>query len=98
MLQQREAGNISPFFGYEPYPAYGPDWEAKRLRELATKTDGDKGKLIAMLPEAARGRTDSFDDGRFERWQDAIFDDSRWQRLLTTSGWDSPGFTHAQRH
>src|SRR5437899_5854917 len=29
---------------------------------------------------------------RYERWQDPKFDDSRWQRLLTTTGWDGQGF------
>ena len=99
-LMRRQAGlnRISPFLGYEPYPAYGPDWEAKRLRDLASKAEGPKGKLVAVLPEVTRAHTDPFDDGRYERWQEPSFDDSAWQRLLTTSGWDNQGFLDAEGH
>jgi hypothetical protein len=96
--RQAELNRISPFLGYEPYAAYGPDWEAKRLHQLAGKTDGTAGHVVAVLPEAARAHIDPFDDGRFERWQDASYDDSRWKSLLTTSGWESQGFTDAQGH
>ena len=98
LQRQKELNAISPFFGYEPYPTYGPDWEAKRMHELAAKTDGPQGKLVALLPEAARAHPDPSDDGRYERWQDPGFDDSRWQKLLTTRGWDTQGFTDAQGH
>ncbi len=54
--------------------------------------------MRVILPETARARPDPFDDGRYERWQDAKFDDSRWRRLLTTKGWDTQGFTDAQGH
>lgn len=99
-LTQRQAAlnQISPFLGYEPYPAYGPDWEAKRMRGLAAKTDGSQGKLLAVLPETARGRTDPFDDGRYERWQEPAFDDHRWPPLRTTVGWENQGFSDPQGH
>jgi hypothetical protein len=99
MLERhKQLNRISPFIAYEPYAVYAPDWEAKRMRTLAGKTDGANGKLLAILPETARARTDPFDDGRFERWQDARFDDSKWQPLLTTKGWDTQGFTDTEGH
>ena len=87
---------ISPFLGYEPYAVYGPDWEARRMHQLAELTGGTTGQLVAVLPERARAHTDPFDDGRFERWQDASFDDSRWGPLLTTRGWEDQGFMDAE--
>ena len=68
------------------------------MHGLAEKSAGPEGKLLAVLPEAARGRTDPSDDGRYERWQDVNFDDSRWQRLLTTTGWDGQGFSDEHGH
>lgn len=98
LKRQRELNAISPFLGYEPYPVYAPDWEAKRMRKLAGKCDGAEGKLLAVLPDTARARTDPFDDGRYERWQEPNLDDSRWQRLLTTTGWDGQGFSEERGH
>jgi hypothetical protein len=66
------------------------------MRQLAEKTGGTAGRLIATLPEAARARTDPFDDGRFERWQVPRFNDSGWKSLLTTRGWEDQGFVDAQ--
>jgi hypothetical protein len=43
------------------------------MRQLTEKTGGTAGRLIAELPKAARARTDPFDGGRFERWQDPRF-------------------------
>src|SRR5947209_9160359 len=96
MMSQSELNRISPFFGYEPYAVYGPDWEAKRLRGLAAKTDDSEGKLIAVLPQEARGRPDPADEGRYQRWQDSNCDDSGWHSLLTTTGWENQGFSDAQ--
>jgi hypothetical protein len=93
-----QMNRICSFFGYEPYAAYGPDWEGKRLRHLAAKTDGSEGRLLAVLPEVARGRADPFDSGRFEGWQQPGFDDSAWQPLRTTIGWEKQGFTDRHGH
>ncbi len=98
MKRQLELNRISPFLGYEPYGVYGPDWEARRMERLAGKIDGPEGKLLAVLPEKVRAKADPFDDGRYERWQDAKFDDSRWQELLTTAGWENQGLIDKQGH
>jgi len=96
--RHEELNRISPFLAYEPYPTYAPNWEAKRMHKLAAKAGGTNGTLVAVLPEAVRAHTDVSDDGRFERWQDAAFDDSGWPRLLTTRGWEDQGFTDSQGH
>jgi len=98
MQRPAEMNKISPFFGYEPYAVYGPDWEAKRMRKLAAKTDGTEGTLLTLLPVTARGRSDPFDDGRYAGWQKAELDDSGWSRLQTTAGWERQGFQDAQGH
>jgi hypothetical protein len=98
MDRQKQMHRICSFFGYEPYATYGPDWEAKRLRSLAAKTEGPEGTLLAILPASARARTDPFDDGRYERWQEAEFDDSKWQRLQTTLGWENQGLIDEKGH
>jgi hypothetical protein len=98
MKRQAELNRVSPFVGYEPYAVYGPDWEAKRLRSLAAKTDGPEGKLLTVLPAAARRRSDPFDAGRYERWQEVRFDDTGWPRLLTTAGWEQQGLSDKQGH
>ncbi len=93
-----QMNRLSPFLGYEPYATYGPDWEGKRLRQLAAKTDSTEGRLLTVLPEAARGRADPSDSGRFGGWQQPSFDDSAWRPLHTTSGWDTQGFTDPHGH
>lgn len=96
--RQQTLHRISPFLGYEPYSVYGPDWEAKRMQTLAAKTEGAEGKLLVALPETASGRPDPFDDGRYERWQDAVIQETGWKPLLTTAGWENQGFSDRQGH
>ncbi len=98
MGRQKQLHSLCPFLGYEPYAVYGPDWEAKRLRGLAAQTGGPEGKLVAVLPQYARGRTDPFDDGRYERFQDPAYDDARWKPLSTTLGWENQGLIDAEGH
>jgi len=87
-----EMQKITPFFGYRPYPVYDPAWEKKRMERLLAKTKGpDRWLLLAILPEKARFRTDPHDDGIFERWQEPKYDDSKWDTLVTTRGWQSQG-------
>ncbi len=95
---QQRLHAICPFLGYEPYAVYGPDWEAKQLRSLAARTDGTEGTLVAVLPQQARGRTDPFDDGRYERWQAADYDDLKWKPLSTTVGWENQGLIDPRGH
>jgi len=89
---QKKLNSITPFMGYHPYPVYNPEWEAKRMSDLAARTDGPAGALVALLPETAKARTDPFDDGRYERWHQVKYDDSGWKTIRTTAGWDNQGF------
>lgn len=96
-LEERLNG-ITPFMGWHPYPAYGAKWEQKRMLRLAAKIDGREGRLVAVLPETARFRIDPHDDGRYQRWQEASLDVSRWQSIKTTAGWDAQGFQDERGH
>jgi hypothetical protein len=51
-----------------------------------------------MLPVEAKFRTDPFDDGRYNRWDDPLLDDSNWRTLATTTGWENQGLRDANGH
>jgi hypothetical protein len=89
---------ITPFYGWSPYPVYGAAWERDRMRRLDGKVSGSEGTLIAMLPVEAKFRTDPFDDGRYNRWDDPLLDDSNWRTLATTTGWENQGLMNANGH
>jgi hypothetical protein len=93
-----EMNRTTPFMGWHPYPAYGTDWEKKRMEATAAKTDGVDGNLVALLPEMARFRTDPFDDGRYQRWQEPSTDLSLSWPMATTSGWDTQGVQDGKGH
>jgi hypothetical protein len=95
---QAELNRITPFMGWRPYSVYGVDWEKKRMEGLAAKTSGPEGDLVLPFPEEAAFRTDPFDDGRFERWQDPGAGAEGWRPLRTTAGWDAQGFHDAEGH
>jgi hypothetical protein len=93
MLELQAALNaITPFMGWRPYAVYDVDWEKKRMEELAAKTSGGTGALVAPLPQPALFRTDPCDNGRFERWQEPGVGDAGWQPLSVTAGWDAQSF------
>jgi len=99
MLELKEQMNkVTPFMGWRPYRVYSMAWERERMRELATKTTGPKGRLLAVLPREAKFRTDPFDDGLYERWMNPGLDDSGWETLLTTAGWQDQGHRDARGH
>ncbi len=95
---QAQMNTITPFMGWHQYPVYGVDWEKKRMEDLAARTQGPDGRLVAILPEKAAFRVDPFDDGRFERWQDLTTDLSTWTTLATTAGWDMQGLHDKNGH
>jgi len=95
---QARMNAVTPFMGWYPYPAYGIAWEKKRMEKLAAKTTGPDGDLVALLPEQAIFRTDPFDEGRFERWQEPAADTSAWKLLKTTTGWDTQGLHDEHGH
>jgi hypothetical protein len=91
---QAELNKITPFMGWRPYAVYDLGWEQKRMEALAARTGGPAGELVAILPAEAAFKTDPFDDGRFERWQEPAVDVSSWNRIRTITGWDTQGFSH----
>lgn len=95
---QAQMNRITPFMGWHPYPTYGVEWEKKRMEGAAAKTGGTEGELVALLPEMTRFRTDPFDDGRYQRWQEPSTDLSSWKTLATTSGWDTQGLQDDKGH
>ncbi|MEP0844608.1 MAG: DUF4838 domain-containing protein [Phycisphaerae bacterium] len=96
-MQQRMTA-ITPFMGWHPYPACDVKWELKRMQRLAARTGGPEGDLVAVLPEEAAFRTDPFDDGRYERWQDSPASGPPWRPIRTTAGWDAQGLHDAAGH
>jgi len=95
---QDEMNRLTPFMGWHAYRVYETDWEEKRMQRVLAKTQGPEGKLIALLPETAQFRTDPFDDGRFERWQDSAAHGPQWRSMQTTSGWDAQGLQDEHGH
>lgn len=93
-----EMMKLTPFMGWQPYPAYDIAWEKKRMEAAAAKAGGKEGELVAWLPETAKFKTDPFDDGRYERWQEPSTDLSSWRELATTSGWDAQGLHDEKGH
>ena len=89
---------ITPFMGWQAYPAFGLDWQEKWLTKLAEKISPPGGALVAVLPAEARFKADLFDDGIFERWQRTDLDDSAWRTMRTTAGWQSQGLRDRQGH
>ena len=88
---QATMNKISPFMGWHPYAVYDCKWEKKRMEKARAKTHGPEGTLVAYLPENARFRTDPYDDGLYERWQDLPTKGLNWKNMKISSGWDAQG-------
>jgi hypothetical protein len=88
---QDQMNKLTPFMGWHPYDVYDNEWEKKRMEKSLSKTRGPEGELIARLPEDARFRTDPFDDGLYERWQDTPAATPEWTNIRTSLGWDAQG-------
>jgi hypothetical protein len=88
---QDQMNKLTPFMGWHPYDVYDNEWEKKRMEKSLSKTRGPEGELIARLPEDARFRTDPFDDGLYERWQDTPATTPEWTNISTSLGWDAQG-------
>ncbi|MFT7526385.1 MAG: hypothetical protein ACI9LY_001532 [Arenicella sp.] len=56
-----------------------------------TRTNGEKGKMIAILPERAKFSIDPRDDGRFDEWYKPNLDDQNWGAILTTQPFYAQG-------
>lgn len=88
---KKEMNDITPFFGWRPYPVYGPEWERKRMARLKGMLEGPDGQLITVAPRLAKFRPDRFDDGIYQRWYDPVYDDVDWITIDMTRGWENQG-------
>jgi hypothetical protein len=100
MLARRRALHaISPFF-FQPdddkpesgFYYWGVVARKKYYQKLADRTSGKAGKLVAVLPERARFRTDPRDEGRFAGWEKPGFDDAKWRRARVTEPFYAQGY------
>jgi hypothetical protein len=91
---QGRMNKLTPFMGWQPYS----QWEKKRIEKALAKTNGQEGVLVARLPENARFRIDPFNDGLYERWQDAPIDTPEWKNMKISSGWDTQGLQDKKGH
>jgi len=73
---------ISPEHREQPR-AFFAEGLAKRFRDLAALTQGEKGNLLAELPREMRFRRDPFNEGVIERWYRKDLDDSDWEKRDT---------------
>ena len=59
-----------------------------KFDELAVRTDGTEGSLVAPLPLEMKFRRDPFNEGIIAGWHGAGYDDSRWGAKNTFYTWD----------
>lgn len=94
---------VNPFFiwndenGYHSNSGY---WSVgQRLdfyKKYAALTNGDKGDLIAVLPEKSSFKTDPFNEGTFAGWYEPAWSTRGWDTLRTTHPFYAQGYSNAQ--
>jgi len=70
---------------------WGTAHRKQAYEKLAALTQGDKGTMVAVLPERAKFSIDVRDDGRFDGWFKPEWDVSKWQDMLTTKPFYAQG-------
>ena len=73
------------------YYYWGTNQRRDVYLDLAAKTTGEQGEMIAVLPERARFSIDPRDDGRFDGWYRTGFNDRKWDSMLTTEPFFAQG-------
>jgi len=63
---------------------WGVNMRRDYYQKMADLTTGEKGDMIAVLPELAKFSIDPRDDGRFDGWYQTDWDDADWETMLTT--------------
>ena len=71
---------------------WGVTHRKRYYESLAAKTSGETGDLVALLPTAAKFRTDPRDEGRFAGWFDPEAHDGDWETILTTKSFLRQGY------
>ena len=82
-----QMNQITPYFGWCPYPVYKEQWESERMDRLAKKVNGTEGSLVTMMPLQAKFRVEPADTKVFEPYASSTLDDAKWQAIRTTTGW-----------
>lgn len=102
---RRELKAIDPFLMTDSekpedgeYFYWGVGARRDYYRKLADLTGGKTGRLVALLPERTRFRTDPHDDGRFAGWYEPAFDAADWQQLSTTQPFYMQGQMDKEGH
>ena len=60
---------------------------------ICEKTDGSKGRLVAVLPSKAHFRTDPDSEGIVSRWYQPDASPGLWREVKLTTGWQNQGYT-----
>jgi hypothetical protein len=80
----------------EGFYYWGAVARRKYYESMADLTTGKSGDMIAVLPEQAKFRIDPRDEGRFDGWYRADFEDKDWQNALTTRPFFAQGYIDAK--
>jgi hypothetical protein len=96
---------INPFYIWPDENGYHTGvwyWTVENRRQyyqqLADLTSGETGRLVALLPERARFRTDPNDEGLFAEWYTPAFPDKNWPKVLTTHPFYTQGYSDKAGH
>jgi hypothetical protein len=94
---------VNPFFfwydenGYHSNSGY---WSVGQrtdfYRKYAELTNGQKGDLLAVLPEKVAFRTDPFNEGTFAGWYEPGWSTRGWDTVSTTRPFYDQGYRNAQ--
>jgi len=76
--------------------AYSTEDRIKEWQGWLDKIDGKTGTLVAVLPAAARFKTDPRAEGYHFQWYAADVSEKGWKPILTTKGWEAQGFQDTQ--
>jgi len=102
---RRQIHAISPFFcwpdedGYHTGVWYWKITDRQRFYEdLADKTGGKTGELVALCPTETAFRTDPMDEGRYAGWFATEWPAGDWPRISTKRPFFAQGYRSSQGH
>ncbi len=82
------AAIYSFFIGPKKHPDFNNGW-MDRYAEMAKRTVGEKGKLVAAIPLEAKFKRDPFNEGVIAEWYLPGQDDQDWGVKNTFQTWDA---------
>lgn len=99
MLEQRkQLAALSPFYctpddatSESGFYYWGIVARKKYYQELADRTTGKTGAMVAALPQKAAFSIDPRDEGRFAEWYQPDFDATGWRSIATTTPFYAQG-------